>query len=400
MYINYNDLCPPPLSDFLEYLIAIKGRADKTVSQYFLDLRTFYRFLVMRFKLSPDIENFEEIDISPVTLDVIKRVKIMDLHSFIAYMDRQRNNTNRTKARKMSALRSYFKYLHSIVKLIPENPALELETPKTKSRLPVALTLDESKSLLSAISGSNEKRDYAIIMLFLNCGLRLSELISIDIDRIKGDTLTVIGKGNKERTIYLNDVCIKALEEYLEVRPEPKKGHEKALFISNRKTRFSQKGIQHMLDKYLTQAGLSGKGYSPHKLRHTAATLMYQYGHVDIRALQEILGHESISTTQIYTHINKDLLREAVKQNPLNVRQDWAEFADFSRVAEELHAYRKWLIELCNTFNIKYIDYYTEFDRLRSTEEVYIDGLHLNNRGNEIMAEIFCHSILSGDRHQ
>lgn len=318
MYINYNDLCPSPLSDFLEYLIAIKGRADKTVSEYFLDLRTFYRFLVIRYKLSPDIENFEEIDIFPVTLDDIKRVKIMDLHSFIAYTDRQRKNTNRTKARKMAAIRSYFKYLCSIVKLIPENPALDLETPKSNSRLPVALTLDESKNLLSSISGSNEKRDYAIIMLFLNCGLRLSELISINIDKIKGDTLTVIGKGNKERTIYLNDVCVKAVEDYLEVRQDPKLGHEKALFISNRKTRFSQKGIQHMLDKYLNESGLSGKGYSPHKLRHTAATLMYQYGHVDIRALQEILGHESISTTQIYTHINKDLLRDAVKQNPLN----------------------------------------------------------------------------------
>ncbi len=318
MYINYNDLCPSPLSDFLEYSIAIKGRADKTVSEYFLDLRTFYRFLVIRFKLSKDIENFDEIDISPVTLDVIKKVKIMDLHSFIAYTDRERKNSNRTKARKMAALRSYFKYLYSIVKIIPENPALDLETPKNNSRLPVALTLDESKDLLSSISGSNEKRDYAIIMLFLNCGLRLSELISINIDKIKGDTLTVIGKGNKERTIYLNDVCVKAIEDYLEVRQDPKPGHEKALFISNRKTRFSQKGIQHMLDKYLTEAGLSGKGYSPHKLRHTAATLMYQYGHVDIRALQEILGHESISTTQIYTHINKDLLRDAVKQNPLN----------------------------------------------------------------------------------
>lgn len=322
MYINYNDLCPSPLSDFLEYSIAIKGRSDKTVSEYFLDLRTFYRFIVMRFKLSSNVDNFEEIDIFPVTLDVIKKVKIMDLHSFIAYTDRQRKNTNRTKARKMAAIRSYFKYLYSIVKLIPENPALDLETPKSNSRLPVALTLDESKSLLSSISGSNEKRDYAIIMLFLNCGLRLSELISINIDKIKGDTLTVIGKGNKERTIYLNDVCVKAIADYLEVRQDANPGHEKALFISNRKTRFSQKGVQHMLDKYLTEAGLAGKGYSPHKLRHTAATLMYQYGHVDIRALQEILGHESISTTQIYTHINQDLLRDAVKQNPLNDASD------------------------------------------------------------------------------
>ncbi|NLJ57641.1 MAG: tyrosine recombinase XerC [Tissierellia bacterium] len=318
MHINYNDLCPSPLSDFLEYSIAIRGRSENTVNQYFLDLRTFYRYLVIRFKLSPNIEIFEEIDIFLVTLDVIKKVKIMDLHSYIAYTDRERNNSNRTKARKMASLRSYFKYLHSIVNLIPENPALNLETPKSNSRLPVALSLKESKRLLASISGTNEKRDYAIIILFLNCGLRLSELISIDIDKIKGDTLTVIGKGNKERTIYLNDVCVKAIEEYLEVRPDPNAGHEKALFLSNRKTRFSQKGVQHMLDKYLKKAGLAGKGYSPHKLRHTAATLMYQYGHVDIRALQEILGHESVSTTQIYTHINKDLLRDAVKQNPLN----------------------------------------------------------------------------------
>lgn len=318
MYINYNDLCPAPLSSFLEYLLAIRGKSEKTVNEYFLDLRTFYRFLVLRFKLSPDVEIFENIDISLVTIEVLKKIKIMDLHSFIAYIDRERNNSNRTKARKIACLRSFFKYLYSIVKIIPENPALDLETPKKNSRLPVALTLDESKKLLTSINGSNEKRDYAIITLFLNCGLRLSELISINIDKIKGDTLAVVGKGNKERTIYLNDVCVKAIEEYMEVRSDPKPGHEKALFISNRKSRFSQKGVQHMLDKYLLEAGMSGKHYSPHKLRHTAATLMYQYGHVDIRALQEILGHESISTTQIYTHIDKEQLREAVKQNPLN----------------------------------------------------------------------------------
>lgn len=318
MMINYNDLCPAPLSDFLEYALSIKGRSEKTVSEYYLDLRTFYRFLVIRFKLSPAVKEFENIDINLVTLDTLKKIKITDLHSFIAYIDRERNNSNRTKARKIACLRSFFKYLHSIVKLIPENPALDLETPKRNSRLPVALTLNESRNLLTSISGSNEKRDYAIITLFLNCGLRLSELIGINIEKIKGDTLTVVGKGNKERTIYLNDACIKAIEEYLEVRPDAKPGHENALFISNRKTRFTQKGVQHMVDKYLKESGLSGMNYSPHKLRHTAATLMYQYGHVDIRALQEILGHESVSTTQIYTHIDKEQLRDAVKQNPLN----------------------------------------------------------------------------------
>jgi len=318
MYINYSDLCPAPMSDFLEYMLSIKGRSPKTVSEYYLDLRTFYRFLVIRFRLSSTTDNFEEIDVNLITLDILKKIKIMDLHAFIAFIDRERNNSNRTKARKIACIRSFFKYLYSIVKLIPENPALDLETPKKNSRLPVALTLDESKGILTSISGSNEKRDYAIITLFLNCGLRLSELIGIDIDKIKGDTLTVIGKGNKERTIYLNDVCVEAIENYLAVRPEANPGHEKALFISNRKTRFTQRGVQHMVDKYLNEAGLAGKNYSPHKLRHTAATLMYQYGHVDIRALQELLGHESVSTTQIYTHIDKEQLRDAVKNNPLN----------------------------------------------------------------------------------
>lgn len=318
MYVNYRDLCPAPMSDFLEYMLSIKGRSAKTVSEYFLDLRTFYRFLVIRFRLSPQIDIFDNIDINLVTLDTLKKVKIMDLHAFIGFIDRERNNSNRTKSRKIACLRSFYKYLYSIVKLLPENPAIDLETPKKNSRLPVALTLDESKEMLSSINGYNEKRDYAIITLFLNCGLRLSELISINIDKIKGDTLTVVGKGNKERTIYLNDVCVKAIEDYLAVRTDAKPGHENALFISNRKTRFTQRGVQHMVDKYLNEAGLAGKNYSPHKLRHTAATLMYQYGHVDIRALQELLGHESVSTTQIYTHINKEQLRDAVKLNPLN----------------------------------------------------------------------------------
>ena len=318
MYVNYSDLCPAPMSDFLEYMLSIRGRSTKTVSEYFLDLRTFYRFLVIRYKLSSKIDEFDDIDINLVTLDILKKVKIMDLHAFIGFIDRERNNSNRTKARKIACLRSFYKYLYSIVRLVPENPAIDLETPKKNSRLPVALTLDESKNFLTSINGSNEKRDYAIITLFLNCGLRLSELISINIDKIKGDTLTVVGKGNKERTIYLNDVCVRVIEDYLATRQDAKPGHENALFISNRKTRFTQRGVQHMVDKYLNEAGLAGNHFSPHKLRHTAATLMYQYGHVDIRALQELLGHESVSTTQIYTHINKEQLRDAVKLNPLN----------------------------------------------------------------------------------
>lgn len=321
MYINYSNLCPTPMCDFLDYLLSIKGKSEKTVNEYFLDLRTFYRFLVIRYKLSKDTNIFEEIDIELVNIDILRKVNIMDLHSFISFLDRDRKNSNKTKARKIACLRSFFKYLYTIVQLVNENPAINLETPKSSGRLPVHLSLNESKDLLMTIDdsdSSNEKRDYAIITLFLNCGLRLSELISINLNSFKDDTLSVIGKGNKERTIYLNEVCIKALKEYIPTRPEPKEGHENALFLSNRRTRFSQKGVQHMLKKYLTVAGLSNKKYSPHKLRHTAATLMYQYGRVDIRALQEILGHESVSTTQIYTHIDKEQLREAVKTNPLN----------------------------------------------------------------------------------
>lgn len=321
MYINYNNLCPSPMCDFLEYLTSIKGKSERTVNGYFMDLRTFYRFLVTRYRLSKEIEIFEEINIYLVSIDVLKKINIMDLHAFISYLDRERNNSNKTKARKIACLRSFFKYLCSIVNVINENPALNLETPKSSGRLPVHLSLDESKELLSTIDdsdGFNEKRDYAIIMLFLNCGLRLSELTSINLNSFKDDTLTVVGKGNKERTIYLNDACIRALNEYIPDRPEAKPGNENALFLSKRKTRISQKAVQHMLKKYITDAGLAGKKYSPHKLRHTAATLMYQYGHVDIRSLQEILGHESVSTTQIYTHINKEQLREAVKTNPLN----------------------------------------------------------------------------------
>lgn len=318
MYTNYSSLCPTPMCDFLEYMISVKEKSEKTVDGYFLDLRIFYRFLVKRYKLDGWEKDFENIDINAVTLDVLKNVSILDLHSFIAFVDHERSNSGRTRARKVACLRSFFKYLCAIVNVIPENPAINLETPKNNSRLPIHLTLNESKDLLNSVDGRSKERDFAIITLFLNCGMRLSELISINMNSFKDDTLTVIGKGNKERTVYLNDACKSAIESYLTVRPEPKEGHENALFLSNRRTRISQKGVQHLVDKYIAEAGLSGKNYSPHKLRHTAATLMYQYGHVDIRALQEILGHESVSTTQIYTHINREQLREAVKHNPLN----------------------------------------------------------------------------------
>jgi site-specific recombinase XerD len=287
------------VENYLDYLLSVKGKSQKTINEYRLDLNIFYEFLKERYS--------KEIDI-----DILNKINISDLHAFIAYLGNVRDNSNKTKARKIACLKSYFKYLHSTIKVISNNPTIDLEIPKIEKRLPIHLSLEESKKLLSSI---NNKRDYAIVILFLNCGLRLSELTSIDIANFNDDTLTVVGKGNKERTIYLNKVCKKAIDEYLKTR----NSNENALFLSNRNSRFSQKGIQHMLEKYLNKVNLSGKGYSPHKLRHTAATLMYQYGNVDIRALQEILGHESVATTQIYTHIDSKQLRNAINSNPLNI---------------------------------------------------------------------------------
>lgn len=318
MEYNYFELAPSPMSDFLEYLTSIKGRSSRTVHEYFLDLRTFYKFLCIRFKLVPYNTDFEDIDFSVVDLNIIKKVSLFDLHAFISYIDKERGNSNRTKARKVACLKSYYRYLCNIVNLLNDNPADKLETPKGSKRLPVYLSLDESKKLLRTIDGQNLERNFAIITIFLNCGVRLSEIVSINLSNYKDDTLTVIGKGNKERTIYLNPACKFAIEEYMKVRPIPVVGSEDAMFLSNRKTRISQRAIQHFVEKYLKEAGLGDKHYSPHKLRHTAATLMYQYGNVDIVALQDILGHESVATTQIYTHINNERLKNAVKSNPLS----------------------------------------------------------------------------------
>ena len=309
---------PLILEDFLNYTGTIKGKSDNTVKEYTYDLRMFLRFLKIRRKLVAKNIIFDDILIDDIDIELIKKINIQDLHAFISFVDKERNNSNYAKARKVASLRSFFKYLTSTVKLLEFDPAQGLESPKIDSRHPVYLTLDEAKKFLSIIDGTFKERDYAIMTLFLNCGMRLSELVSIDIDNIKVDTLTVIGKGNKERTIYLNDACIKALYDYLSVRPLEDLKEPKALFISNKRNRLTAKGIQYLVKKYVKKAGLDETKFSPHKLRHTAATLMYKYGGVDIRALQDILGHENVATTQIYTHVDDERLREAVNSNPLS----------------------------------------------------------------------------------
>lgn len=313
--IDDDDL-PEILKQFLGYMSAVKGKSPNTVIGYNTDLKLFLKYIKrMKCKLNCDID---EVSIKDIDGSFIKKINLGDLYSFINYITIKRENSSYARARKTAAIRSFFKYIETKLKLINENPARELESPKISKRQPIYLTLEESRELLDSIEGRNKERDYAIITLFLNCGLRLSELVSIDISKIKGDILTVVGKGNKERTIYLNSACINAINTYLKVRPKAGIKDEDALFISERGNRINKRTVELLVKKYILKAGLYNEKYTPHKLRHTAATLMYKYGNVDIRALQQILGHDSVSTTQIYTHIDDERLREAVQSNPLS----------------------------------------------------------------------------------
>jgi integrase/recombinase XerD len=306
------------LKDFLMYMQTIKGKSPNTVLVYFYDLRIFLRFLKLHKGAIPKDTEFNDIEISDIETDLLKTVTLSDLYAFMSYVSNNRSNTAYARARKVASLKSFFKYLTNKAKLLDTNPATELESPKIIKRLPRYLNVEESKQLLSSVDGEHSVRDYAIITLFLNCGIRLSELVGINLNNIRNETLSVIGKGNKERVIPLNSACIKAINEYLKVRPVDGVKDKDALFLSERKQRISKATVQHIVKKYIINAGLDPKRYSTHKLRHTAATLMYKYGHVDIRALQELLGHESIATTEIYTHLGEQELRNAVESNPLS----------------------------------------------------------------------------------
>ncbi|WP_213818427.1 tyrosine recombinase XerC [Garciella nitratireducens] len=308
---------PILLEDYLNYMETIKGKSPKTIQAYQYDLVLFFRYMKIRFKEVEKEIPFNKIDIYDIDQEFIQKIKLNDLYAFLSFVAKKRNNSQYARARKVACLKSFFKYLYSKVKIIKENPALELESPKAYSRHPVYLQLQEAEKLIHSIEGIHKERDKAIIILFLNCGLRLSELTNIKLDDIQGDTLKVIGKGNKERTVYLNNACLNAIKKYLKVRPTEGVKDPNFLFLSQQKRQISQRTVQHLVKKHLEKAGLNRNKFSVHKLRHTAATLMYQYGHVDIRALQQILGHENISTTQIYTHVNDEQLRRASQQNPL-----------------------------------------------------------------------------------
>ncbi len=303
--------------DFMVYMETIKGKSGNTTKEYRYDLLMFFRFMKQRRRQDGGVP-FDEISVSDYSLSDLRGITLSDLYAFLNYVNSDRKAKPATRARKVASLHSFFKYATQKANILTENPAAELESPKLSRRLPKYLELEESRDLLDSVDGEFEERDTCILTFFLNCGMRLSELVGINLSDIRENTLTVIGKGDKERTIYLNDACLRTLSDYLAVRPNvEEKNGRKPLFVSKRKKRISPKTVQYTVKKYIMRAGLDPEKYSVHKLRHTAATLMYSYGNVDIRALQEILGHESVSTTQIYTHTNNAQLKEAVSKNPL-----------------------------------------------------------------------------------
>ncbi len=327
LMINYSDHASQILCDFLSYHENIKSHSHKTVDEYFLDLRNFFRYMKQTRDRSLRDIPWDEISIMDVDIDFIRSISLTDIYSYLTYLSRdraQQPNSDRTeyglsattRARKIATLRSFFNYLSKKVHLIEDNPIKDLDSPKLKKTLPKYLTLDESIELLNSVDGANRERDYCILTIFLNCGLRISELIGLNITDIQDDALRVLGKGNKVRIVYLNDACKDALEQYLAVR-RPIDGKDRnALFLSSRDQRISRSNVHALVKKHLSQAGLDSTQYSSHKLRHTAATLMLQNG-VDVKAVQEVLGHEHLNTTEIYTHIDNEALRVAARANPL-----------------------------------------------------------------------------------
>lgn len=312
---------PPLLYDFANHELAIKNKSELTVDEYVLDLILFFRYLKAQKQGTALSPSFSDTDISDIDIDFLGKITLADAYAFLSYCKSERDNDAAARARKVSSIRAFFKYLCVQRKLLDENPMQELETPKQKRAQPKYLTLEESLRLLESVDGKYKERDFCILTLFLNCGLRLSELVSINYTDIKdNNTLVVKGKGNKERTVYLNDACVAAIQNYMAVRPVDKvrQKDKPALFLSSRFQRISPKTVQHMVYDYLEKCGLGDRGLSVHKLRHTAATLMYQHGKVDVLVLKEILGHENLGTTEIYTHLVDEQLKKASDANPLS----------------------------------------------------------------------------------
>lgn len=317
---------PAVLRDYADHLYSIKGMSANTICEYLLDLRTFFRYVKNEKSASPlSVDELETISISDVDESYVKDVNQRDIMRFLMFVGQNKGNTTTTRSRKLSSIRSFFQYAAVRAHIIESSPAANIEAPKKSKTLPKYLTVEESVKLLETIRNDSYSktvvRDFAIVTLFLNTGMRLSELVGLNLNSFDSDLskVKVFGKGSKERIIYLNDAARRAVADYLKVRLDPRYiiTSDKAFFLSKRQQRISNKTVQWMVTKYLDLSGLGMKGLSVHKLRHTAATLMYQSGKVDIRVLKDILGHEQLNTTQIYTHVVDRNIEEAVSNNPL-----------------------------------------------------------------------------------
>lgn len=324
---HYRD-CPQILREFLTYHETIKGQSPLTISEYYLDLRMFLRFIKLMRSDMPIHTNLDDIDIKDVDIDFLKKIDTSDIYDFLSFLanDRVINPESNlpeygieasARARKLSSIKSFYKYLTVRTKQLDENPVAEMEYPKLRKSLPKYLTLEQSAALLQAVSGPNQKRDYAILMLFLNCGIRRSELVGLNITDVYEDRIRVIGKGNKERFVYFGSACEKAINQYLEIRRNLILTDNRALFGSQKGNRITVTAVHRLVKKALLQAGIDSTQYSAHKLRHTAATMMLSGG-VDVKTVQEVLGHENLNTTQIYTHIENTELKIASEANPLS----------------------------------------------------------------------------------
>ena len=324
---RYSD-CPQILRDFLTYHETIKGQSQRTISEYYLDLRMFLRFIKLMRNDMPINTRLDDIPIKDVDLEFIRSITTSEIFDFLSYLANDRTPNPdapapdhgieaAARARKLSAIKSFYKYLTVRTKQLQENPVADLEYPKLRKSLPKYLTMEQSAALLQSVSGPNEKRDYAILMLFLNCGIRRSELVGLNLTDVYEDRIRVVGKGNKERFVYFGSACRKAIDAYLPERNKKVLTDNRALFGSRDNNRISVTAVHRLVKKALLQAGLDSTQFSAHKLRHTAATMMLSGG-VDVKTVQEVLGHENLNTTQIYTHIENTELKLAAEANPLS----------------------------------------------------------------------------------
>lgn len=309
-----NNKMPKRQNEFMNYLFAIRGRSVNTISSYNNDLQLFFKFMKYYKGIVPNDIDFDKIIINDIDDNFLRNISLNDIYTFLNFSKVYRNNVNSTRARETACLKSFFKYLNRKAKIIIDNPAEELEMPKIEKRTPVYLDINQSKLLLQSISGRNVERDFCIITTFLNCGIRLSELCGMNISDMKMDTITVIGKGNKQRVVYLNEKTLKSISDYLLIRNKKRvildSYSEDALFLSEQNKRINKRSVQHIVEKFVAKAGLDKK-YTVHKLRHTTATLLFRNG-TDIMNIKEILGHDSVSTTQIYTHVDNTILKKAI----------------------------------------------------------------------------------------